>query len=88
MNRKFNLPVVGVLCRCNAAVMPYRCCVCKRRGFCPNCGARRMAERAALLIDDVLPHAPMRQWVFTVPFPLRFVENREIKRLFSPTINL
>jgi ribosomal protein S27E len=27
---------------------------CKRRGFCPSCGARRMAEGAALLVDDVL----------------------------------
>jgi ribosomal protein S27E len=27
---------------------------CKRRGFCPSCGARRMAESAALLADDVL----------------------------------
>ena len=26
---------------------------CKRRGFCPSCGARRMAESAALLVDDV-----------------------------------
>ena len=32
---------------------------CKRRGFCPSCGARRMAESAALLVDEVLPHAPM-----------------------------
>jgi ribosomal protein S27E len=23
---------------------------CKRRGFCPSCGARRMAESAALLV--------------------------------------
>jgi len=36
---------------------------CKRRGFCPSCGARRMAESAALLVDEVLPHEPMRQWV-------------------------
>jgi ribosomal protein S27E len=27
---------------------------CKRRGFCPSCGARRMVESAALLVDDVL----------------------------------
>ena len=27
---------------------------CKRRGFCPSCGARRMAETAALLADEVL----------------------------------
>ena len=30
---------------------------CKRRGFCPSCGARRMAESAALLVDDLL-HSP------------------------------
>ena len=34
---------------------------CKRRGFCPSCGARRMADSAALLVDDILPHKPMRQ---------------------------
>lgn len=34
---------------------------CKRKGFCPSCGARRMAESAALLVDEVLPHKPMRQ---------------------------
>jgi ribosomal protein S27E len=28
---------------------------CKRRGFCPGCGARRMTESAALLADEVLP---------------------------------
>ena len=32
-----------------------------------------MAESAALLVDEVLPHEPMRQWVLSVPFPLRFV---------------
>ena len=32
-----------------------------------------MAESAALLVDDVLPHEPMRQWVLSVPFPLRFL---------------
>jgi len=32
----------------------------ERRGFCPSCGARRMAESAALLVDEVLPHEPMR----------------------------
>ena len=46
---------------------------CKRRGFCPSCGARRMADSAALLVDDVLPHQPIRQWVLSVPFPLRFL---------------
>ena len=46
---------------------------CKRRGFCPSCGARRMVESAALLVDEVLPHQPIRQWVLSVPFPLRFL---------------
>ena len=46
---------------------------CKRRGFCPSCGARRMAESAALLVDEVLPEQPMRQWVLSVPFQLRFL---------------
>src|SRR5439155_16476084 len=35
---------------------------CKRRGFCPSCGGRRMAEQAAHLVDHVLPHVPVRQW--------------------------
>ena len=46
---------------------------CKRRGFCPSCGARRMAESAALLVDQVLPEQPMRQWVLSFPFQLRFL---------------
>ena len=46
---------------------------CKRRGFCPSCGARRMVDSAALLVDEVLPKKPIRQWVLTVPFPLRFL---------------
>ena len=27
----------------------------------------------ALLVDDILPHQAMRQWVLSVPFPLRFL---------------
>jgi hypothetical protein len=34
---------------------------CKRRGFCPSCGARRMVESAAHLVDHVFPEAPVRQ---------------------------
>ena len=45
----------------------------ERRGFCPSCGARRMAESAALLVDEVLPHQPMRQWVLSFPYQLRFL---------------
>ena len=46
---------------------------CKRRGFCPSCGARRMADSAAHLVDGILPDKPIRQWVLSVPFPLRFL---------------
>ena len=46
---------------------------CKRRGFCPSCGARRMAESGALLVEEVLARQPMRQWVLSFPFQLRFL---------------
>ena len=39
---------------------------CKRRGFCPSCGAQRMAESAALLVDESFPRLPIRQWVLSV----------------------
>ena len=32
-----------------------------------------MVESAALLIDNSLPQLPMRQWVLSVPFQLRFL---------------
>jgi hypothetical protein len=46
---------------------------CKRRGFCPGCGARRMAETAARLVDHVIPRVPVRQWVLAFPIPLRLL---------------
>ena len=62
---------------------------CKRRGFCPSCGARRMAESAALLVEEVFPEQPVRQLasgmacsramqeqlprVLSFPYPLRFL---------------
>ena len=45
---------------------------CKRRDFCPSCGGHRMAESAAHLVDRVLPEVPIRQWVLTLPYPLRY----------------
>jgi len=44
-----------------------RCC------FCPSCGARRMVEIAAHLVDHILPEQPIRQWVVSFPYPLRFL---------------
>jgi len=46
---------------------------CKRRGFCPSCGAKRMVESAALLVDEILPLRPVRQWVLSIPYPLRWL---------------
>ena len=32
-----------------------------------------MAESAALLVDEVLPHEPILQWVLSFPVQLRFL---------------
>jgi len=61
---------------------------CRGRGFCPSCGARRMSDTAAHLVDRVFPHVPVRQWVLSLPFRLRFLCARdpsllrEVLRLF------
>ncbi|NRB43136.1 MAG: transposase zinc-binding domain-containing protein [Pseudomonadales bacterium] len=49
---------------------------CKKRGFWSgrhpvSCGASRMTQTAALLIDHILPYQPIRQWVISLLFPLR-----------------
>ena len=43
---------------------------CKGRAVCPSCGGRRMAERAAHLVDHVFPEVPVRQWVLSLPHRL------------------
>src|SRR5215510_14362195 len=45
---------------------------CKRRGFCPSCAGRRMAQTSAHLVERVIPWVPTRQWVVSVPIPLRY----------------
>jgi len=45
---------------------------CKGRALCPSCGGRRMADTAAHLVDYVLPEVAVRQWVLTLPYPLRY----------------
>jgi hypothetical protein len=50
-------------------LVPYSC---KGRSFCPSCGGRRMADTAAHLVDRVIPEVPVRQWVLSVPFALRY----------------
>jgi hypothetical protein len=50
---------------------------CKDRGFCPSCTARRGAETAAHLVDDVLPHVPLRQFVLALPFDMHLRAARD-----------
>src|SRR5262245_13795276 len=45
---------------------------CERRGFCPSCAGRRMAQTAAHLVECVIPWVPTRQWVVSVPILLRY----------------
>ena len=40
---------------------------CHNRDICPSCSARRLAETAAHLTDQVLPRVGYRQWVLSVP---------------------
>jgi len=42
---------------------PLKPFTCKHRGFCPSCGARRMVESAAYLVDHVFPEVAVRQFV-------------------------
>jgi len=45
---------------------------CKRRGFCPSCLGRRMADTAAFCADRLFPRVPARQYVLSLPYALRF----------------
>ncbi len=45
---------------------------CRGPAFCSSCGGRRMAETAAHLVDRVIPQVPVRQWVLSLPIPLRY----------------
>ncbi|HYN61401.1 MAG TPA: transposase zinc-binding domain-containing protein, partial [Rubrivivax sp.] len=60
---------------------------CKHRGFCPSCGARRMAQTAAHLVDHVIPHVPVRQWVLSLPIPLRLLLAAQPK-LLTPVLQV
>jgi hypothetical protein len=46
---------------------------CKQRGICSSCGGKRMVEEGAHLVDHVFPRVPVRQFVLTLPFQLRYV---------------
>jgi len=44
---------------------------CKRRGFCPSCLGRRMADTAVHMEQHVLPRVPVRHWICSLPWGLR-----------------
>ncbi|HEX7480721.1 MAG TPA: transposase, partial [Polyangiales bacterium] len=46
---------------------------CKHRGFCPSCCGRRMSDAALHLTERVLPEVPLRHWVCSLPFQLRYL---------------
>lgn len=50
-------------------LLPLRC---KRRGGCPSCAGRRMAQTAAHLVECVIPWVPTRQGVVSGPLPWRY----------------
>ncbi len=68
----------GLLCRGFARLRCGACAEsrvvafsCKGRGFCPSCLGRKMSATAANLVEHVMPRAPLRQWVLTMPFGWR-----------------
>jgi hypothetical protein len=44
---------------------------CKKRGFCPSCLGRRMADAAVHLEERVLPAVPIRHWICSLPWGIR-----------------
>jgi hypothetical protein len=66
---------------------------CKARAVCPSCLGRRMNEGALNLVDHVLPNVPIRQFVLTMPFPLRFplaFDGKllgQVVRIFTDTVD-
>jgi hypothetical protein len=47
-----------------------------RGEVCPSCGARRMSQTAAHLLDHVIPHVPVRQWMLSLPIALRMLQDQ------------
>jgi len=40
---------------------------------CPSCCGRRMTQRAAFLVDHVIPKVSIRQWVLSLPIRMRYL---------------
>ncbi|MCO4793459.1 MAG: transposase [Bacteriovoracaceae bacterium] len=54
----------------NEKLVPFSC---KSRTICPRCAGRRMNDGASHLLDHVIPDVPIRQWVISFPFLLRYL---------------
>ncbi|TVR67286.1 MAG: hypothetical protein EA422_00555 [Gemmatimonadales bacterium] len=67
--------ILGAYLRCGILAHGFarvRCTDCGHsRLLAFSCKARRMAEVAVHLTDEVIPHLPVRQWVLSVPKRLR-----------------
>ena len=46
-----------------------------------------MAQTAAHLVDHVIPHVPVRQWVLSLPIPLRLLLEAQPK-LLTPVLQV
>lgn len=55
---------------------------CKGRAVCSSCVGRKMNELCLHLFDHVVPDVPLRQFVLTLPVPLRILVARD-RRLLS-----
>jgi ribosomal protein S27E len=56
---------------------------CNLRGFCPSCGARRMIETPAYLVDSVMLQVPVWQWALSFPRPLRLLLHASLRPSIS-----
>jgi hypothetical protein len=59
---------------------------CKKRGFCPSCIGRRMADTAVHLEQHVLPAVPIRHWICSLPWGLRALLGYD-KRLCAEVVS-
>ena len=52
---------------------------CRGRGFCPSCIGKRQALVTEFLMESLLGGLPVRQFVLSFPFELRFLMARDAK---------
>lgn len=57
---------------------------CKGRGIYPSCNTRTMVETAAHLVENVIPHVPVRQ--FVISFPMRIRHYLQTYSILQPVL--